>query len=90
MECITRPRMAVNLKGADHLTPSDAVWLAKGAVKSGDMGPDKTIAAIREYVATFLDVNLRGKPVVPLLTGQSSDFPDALVATQEQSVCRQL
>jgi dienelactone hydrolase len=83
------PRMAVNLKGADHLTPSDAVWLAKGAVKSGDMGPDKTIAAIREYVATFLDVNLLGKPVVPLLTGPSSDFPDAVVATKEQSVCHQ-
>ena len=83
------PRMAVNLKGADHLAPSDALWLAKGAVKSGEMGPDKTIEAIREYVAAFLDVNLRSKPVVPLLTGPSSDFPDAVVATREQSVCRQ-
>jgi dienelactone hydrolase len=83
------PRMAVNLKGADHLTPSDALWLAKGAVKSGEMGPDKTIAAIRDYVAAFLDVNLRGKPMGPLLAGPSSDFPDAGVTTQEQSVCRQ-
>ena len=83
------PRMAVNLEGADHLTPSDAVWLARGAVKSGEMGPDKTIAAIRGYVAAFLDVNLLGKPVVPLLTGPSSDFPDAVVATKEQSVCHQ-
>jgi dienelactone hydrolase len=83
------PRMAVNLKGADHLTPSDALWLAKGVVKSGEMGPDKTIAAIRDYVAAFLDVNLRGKPMGPLLTGPSSDFPDAGVTTREQSVCRQ-
>jgi dienelactone hydrolase len=83
------PRMAVNLQGADHLTPSDALWLAKGAVKSGEMGPDKTIAAIRDYVAAFLDVNLRGKPMGPLLTGPSSDFPDAAVITQEQSICRQ-
>jgi dienelactone hydrolase len=83
------PRMAVNLKGADHLTPSDALWLTKGAVKSGEMGPDKTVAAIREYVAAFLDVNLRAKPMVPLLTGPSPDFPDAVVTTQEQSVCRQ-
>jgi dienelactone hydrolase len=83
------PRLAVNLKGAEHLTPSDALWLTKGAVKSGEMGPDKTIAAIRDYVATFLDVNLRGKPMVPLLTGPSPDFPDAAVTTQEQSVCRQ-
>src|SRR6266566_8253369 len=39
------PRLAVNLRGAEHLTPSDAVWLAKDAIATGAMGPEKTMAA---------------------------------------------
>jgi dienelactone hydrolase len=39
------PRFSVNLHGAEHVTPSDAVWLAKGAITAGTMGPDKAIAA---------------------------------------------
>ena len=81
------PRFAVNLRGAEHLTPSDAVWLASGAIKTGDMGPDKTIAAVRDYIAAFLDTNLRGKPSGALLTGSSADYPDAAVTTQEQQLC---
>jgi dienelactone hydrolase len=81
------PRLAVNLKGAEHLTPSDAVWLAKGAIRTGDMGPDKTVAAMRHYIAAFLDANLRGTPVDDLLTGPSSDYPDAALTTQQQSLC---
>jgi dienelactone hydrolase len=83
------PRMAVNLKGADHLTPSDALWLAKGAVNSGEMGPDKTIEAIRRYVGSFLDVNLRGEPMVPLLTGPALEYPSVTIATQSQSLCQE-
>jgi len=82
------PRFAVNLRGAEHLTPTDAVWLAKGAVETGDMGREKTIAAMRDYIAAFLDANLRGKPLPPLLTEQSSEYPDAAVTTQEQLLCR--
>ena len=78
-------RFAVNLKGAEHVTPSDAVWLAKGAIKTGPMGPEKTIEALRNYIAAFLDTNLRGRPFDPLLTGPSSDYPDAAVTTQTQS-----
>jgi len=33
------------------------------------MGPDKTIAAMRDYIAAFLDTNLLGKPSDRLLTG---------------------
>jgi len=80
------PRLAVNLRGSEHVTPSDLVWLAKGAVKTGTMGPEKTIAAVRDYIAAFLDVNLRGKPMAPLLTGPSSEYPDAVVTTQNQSL----
>jgi len=82
------PRFAVNFRGAEHVMPSDAVWLAKGAIQTGDMGLDKTIAAIRNYIAAFLDTNLRGKLLDPLLTGPSSDYPDVEVTTQKQPLYR--
>jgi hypothetical protein len=82
------PRLAVNLKGAEHVTPSDALWLAAGAIKTGDMGPDKTIAAVRDYIAAFLDTNLLGKPADPLLTGPSSECRDAEVITQNELLPR--
>jgi hypothetical protein len=81
------PRFSVNLMGAEHLTPSDAVWLAEGAIKTGSMGLEKSIAALRDYIGAFLDANLRGKPFDPLLTGPSSDYPDAEVTTETQSMC---
>lgn len=80
------PRIAVNLRGAEHVTPSDAVWLAIGAIKTGTMGPDKAVAAVRKYVAAFLDAHLLGKPLDPLLTGPSSEFPDATVTTRKGSL----
>jgi dienelactone hydrolase len=81
------PRLAVNLKGAEHVTPTDAVWLARHAIKTGTMGEQKTIEAVRSYVAAFLDANLRGLPAAPLLKGQSRAYPDAGVTTQGQSPC---
>jgi predicted dienelactone hydrolase len=80
------PRIAVNLRGAEHVTPSDAVWLAVGAIKTGTMSPDKTVAAVRRYVAAFLDTQLLGKPVDPVLTGPSTEFPDATVTTRKESL----
>ena len=78
------PRIAVNLRGAEHVALSDAVWLAIGAIQTGTMGPDKTVAAVREYVAAFLDTHLLGKPLDPLLAGRSSEFPDATVTTRKE------
>jgi hypothetical protein len=69
------------------VTPSDAVWLAKLAIKTGSMGPEKTIAAVRDYIAAFLDASLRDKTLNPLLTGVSSDYPDAVVTTGKQALC---
>ena len=80
-------RLAVNLKGGEHLTPTDAVWLAKGAIRTGTMGADKTIAAMRGYIAAFLDANLQGKAVDRLLAGPASEYPDAAMTTQGQSLC---
>ena len=79
-------RFAVNLKGAEHVTPTDEVWLARDAIKTGTMGSEKTIAAVRDYIAAFLDANLLNKPFDPLLTGPSSDYPDAEVTTQNNSL----
>ena len=84
-------RFAVNLIGADHMTPSDAVWLAAYvpglAVQTGPTGPQRTMAAVRNYVATFLDANLRGQPMNSLLTGPSPDSPEVVATTREQLLC---
>ena len=40
------PKVFVNLNGGEHLTPSDAVWLAKFAIQTGPMGPDRSVSAI--------------------------------------------
>src|SRR4029077_14746490 len=84
-------RLAVNLLGADHMTPSDAVWLTaympELGVQTGPMGPERTMAAVRNYLAAFLDANLRGQPMNALLTGPSADFPEVVVTTREQSLC---
>jgi dienelactone hydrolase len=82
------PRLAINLRGAEHITATDAVWIANSAVKTGTMGTDKTVAAVRSYIAAFLDANLRGKRPGRLLAGPSLDYPDADVTAQSQSLCR--
>lgn len=78
------PRLAVNLRGTEHVALSDWIWLAKDTIETGPMGPEKTIGAVRDYIAAFLDANLRGQPLDPLLTGPSSDYPDAAVTTQNE------
>jgi dienelactone hydrolase len=83
------PRVLVNFNGSEHATPSDAVWLAKFAIQTGPMGPERTVSAIRDYVAAFLDTSLRQRPQDPLLTGPSANYPDAFVTTKEQPMCGQ-
>ena len=55
-------------------------------MRTDPMGPEKT-EALRNYIAAFLDANLQGEPVDPLLTRSSSDHPDAEVTTQKQLLC---
>ena len=83
------PRLAVNLRGVEHVALSDWIWLTPSSVKVGPMGPERTMQAVRDYVGAFLDANLRGKPVDALLTGPSSNYPDAVVITQSQVLCRE-
>jgi predicted dienelactone hydrolase len=82
------PRAAVNLKGVEHFAFSDAVWLTGAATETGTAGPDKTVAAIRDYVAAFLDANLRSKPVSPLLTKASLRYPEVALTTPKEALCR--
>jgi hypothetical protein len=77
------PGFAANFKRADHLTTSNAVWLAKDAIKTGTMGSEKAVATVRDYITVFLDENLRDQQVHPLLTGPSLEHPDDGVTTQE-------
>jgi hypothetical protein len=48
------------------------------------MTPERTVAAIRDYVAAFLDANLQGKPMSVLLTRPSSEYPDVEVTSRMQ------
>ena len=77
-------RLAVNLRGAEHVTPSDLLWLAPGAVRTGTMGTEKTIAVIRSYTAAFLEANVLGKAPDVLLTQPPSEFPDVVLTTRDQ------
>jgi predicted dienelactone hydrolase len=81
------PRLAVDLPGAEHVALSDAVWLMKGLVKTGDPNPDRAIAAIREYVASFLDANLATQAPLSSPAAAPPDYPGARVATQMQVLC---
>ena len=45
---------------------------------------EKTIVAVRDYMAAFLDANLLDRPIAPLLTGPSSEYPDVEVIAQDQ------
>jgi len=85
------PRVAVNLVGAEHVALGDWIWLTRNSVEAGPMGPEKTMSAIRDYIAAFLDAHLRGMELEParerLLSGAATEYPDATVVRQEQALC---
>ena len=87
-------RLLIHLRGAEHLTASDAVWLAKDfpqlEAQTGAMGAEKTIAAMRNYIASFLDNVLLGKAKSALLVGPSLDYPDVALTTEKQPLCGEL
>jgi pimeloyl-ACP methyl ester carboxylesterase len=81
------PRLAANITGTEHAAFSDWIWLANTAIETGPMGPEKTTAAVRDYVAAFLDASLRQESPSRLLTGPSPDYPDVTLTAQQQSLC---
>jgi len=88
---LSGPRSAIVFRGAEHLTPTDAIWLGDAVpdlrVKAGRMGVAKTISAIRDSVADFFDRYLASRSVPSLHDRFLTDSPDALVTLQEQSLC---
>ena len=82
------PRLAVNLKNSEHLTPSDAIWLTNGAIKTSG-GMEKTVSAVRDYVAAFLDANMNvtSNTGEGLLTSPSPDYPDVELTTGAPDSC---
>jgi hypothetical protein len=85
------PRLAVDLSGTEHVAFSDWIWLARDAVKVGAMGPEKTMEAVRDYVAAFLDANLRDDRAASpsLFSGPSPSFSGAQVTGAGQPLCRE-
>lgn len=85
------PHTAINLLGADHFTPTDAIWLFQSlpglAASVGPMGRGRTISAIRTYIAAFFDNNLRGS--TSHASFNAFAYPDVTVTTQTQALCHQ-
>ena len=85
-EKLQGPRLAVNLPGAGHLSPSDAVWYAKGTVATGSLSPEQAISAIRDSVATFLDVHLRHRPEQALTRQLPVAYPKLEITLSKEDV----
>jgi dienelactone hydrolase len=80
------PRLAINLPGAGHLSPSDAVWYAKGTVATGSLSPEQAVSAIRDSVATFLDVQLRRRPEQALTQELLVAYPNLEITLPKEDV----
>jgi pimeloyl-ACP methyl ester carboxylesterase len=85
------PHLAVNFEGADHNTPSDALWLGAylptGQVETGGLGPEQTVRALRRYLAAFFDTYLLGRSPSRLLMGNSPEYASVRVTRSDQSLC---
>jgi dienelactone hydrolase len=83
-------KYAVLFPGADHFAPTDAVWLGAYLpglqAATGNIGPDKTVDAIRNYVAMFFSAYLSGGPPSRLLNGVSTDY-GAVVTRSRRPLC---
>lgn len=86
-------RVAVMFSGAEHLTPTDAVWLGDYLpalhVETGSLGRDRTIKAIRDFVSSFFGAHLEEKSPGLLLNGLSTEFVDVTVTPRTGALCAQ-
>ena len=84
------PRLAVNLLGAGHYTPTDLVWLFKdqpGLGLAAGQSPERIITLLRNLVAGFFNSNLREGTNKPGSLAMSSGSRDAVVTNQGHSLC---
>jgi pimeloyl-ACP methyl ester carboxylesterase len=77
------PRLSIDLLGAEHIAPSDAIWLAKSAVNTGSRSPEQTVDFLRYSITAFLDANLRSKTLSPL----HAESHDTFASHQQQVAC---
>jgi dienelactone hydrolase len=84
-------KRAVLFREADHFTPTDAIWLSSYLpelrVETGNIGPDKTVDAIRNYVAAFFATYLSGEPTSRLLDGISTEYEGMSLVTVNRPLC---
>jgi dienelactone hydrolase len=80
-------RATVNLTGAEHIALSDAAWIGRGAIATGPMGTEKTIAAIRETSVAFLNAAFTGASVDGPAFRWLMNDPNAIVTMPGQSPC---
>jgi len=85
------PRIAVTLENSDHVAPSDAVWLAPNAVATGNLSVREYMATVRESVARFLDLHLRGNAETRLLSSPFAEHAGLAITANSQvpASCRQ-
>jgi hypothetical protein len=78
--------------GAEHLTPSDAVWLGQTIpeMATGVADPARTIAAIRGYITSFFDATLLGKPFPIPPSAKIVAYPGTTLTTGTQALCPHL
>jgi len=85
------PKLEVRMRGAEHLTLTDLVWLAQFMpgldVGDSSMSAEKTVTAVRNYVASFFDSTLLNKPLGQILRAPSLDYPNAVVTIADQALC---
>jgi dienelactone hydrolase len=85
-------RLAVNFIGADHFTPTDAIWLLKDipgmAIPVGSMGREKTISTVRNFITAFFDASLRNGAEAPLLHSPLPEYSGAILTMQSQDLCQ--
>ena len=79
---------AVLFLGADHFAATDAVWLGAYLPElhaaTGNIGPDKTVDAIRNYVAKFFASYLSGEPPGGVAQRLIYDHGDVAVVTRSR------
>lgn len=82
---------AVLFRGAAHFTPTDAIWLGSYLpelrVETGNIGPGRTVDAIRNYVAAFFAAYLSSEPTSRILNAVPTEYEGMGLVTVTGPLC---
>lgn len=81
------PHQAINLRDADHFTPTDAVWLFPNENGFSPGRLRDTVTLLRDIVGGFFDAHLRDLAAAPASFVKLSAYRDALITNQDQFLC---